>query len=585
VRAVGTITYVASGEAAGFRPMWSLTASADVMIRLKRIFPRAEAHRTEEITLVHTEEVARDLEWALVRWPFEISATDRERLSAAAAGHRKRERVVEQILTGDRPHLELTEPARPAREYQLVAADLALTNHSLLLVDALGLGKSMSGLLVLRDPERLPALVVCPTHLPRQWQDELAKTLPWLRAHIIRTGQPYDPRQAPRDEGLRPRRPDLNYHKLSGWVDHLAGQVRTVIFDEAQELRRSESRSTRRPRGSPTAPTCGRADRDAGLQLRRRDPQPDVRAGAGRARLARGVRPRVGPAATGTTRSRSATPSRSAPTCATQGLMLRRTRKDVGRELPEVVRVPHSVDADEKVHEKLMEGAVDLAHEVLGSDRKQAFVASGELDWQARQATGVAKAPYVAEFVRMILEAERKVVLFGWHRDVYEIWLERLAEFNPVLYTGSESAAQKEAAKERFLSTTDEFGYEWGDEPHPDESRVLIMSLRSGAGLDGLQEATNVAVFGELDWSPGMHEQCIGRLHRDGQDDAVVAYFLVSDVGSDPVIADVLNVKRSQSEPLRDPDAELFEVAEDSGDRVRRLAETVLEKRAERRAA
>lgn len=53
-----------------------------------------------------------------------------------------------------------------------------------------------------------------------------------------------------------------------------------------------------------------------------------------------------------------------------------------------------------------------------------------------RQATGIAKAPYVLEFVRMLVESGESVMLYGWHRDVYNIWLERLAEFNPVMYTG-----------------------------------------------------------------------------------------------------------------------------------------------------
>ena len=39
------------------------------------------------------------------------------------------------------------------------------------------------------------------------------------------------------------------------------------------------------------------------------------------------------------------------------------------------------------------------------------------------------------------------------------------------------------------------------------DARVLMMSLRSGAGLDGLQEVSHTAVFGELDWSPGVHRQ------------------------------------------------------------------------------
>jgi hypothetical protein len=44
----------------------------------------------------------------------------------------------------------------------------------------------------------------------------------------------------------------------------------------------------------------------------------------------------------------------------------------------------------------------------------------GDFDWKMRQATGIAKAPYVAEFVKLLLESEQKVVLFGWHRDVYD---------------------------------------------------------------------------------------------------------------------------------------------------------------------
>jgi hypothetical protein len=129
------------------------------------------------------------------------------------------------------------------------------------------------------------------------------------------------------------------------------------------------------------------------------------------------------------------------------------------------------------------------------SDRRERFVASGDLDWRLRQATGIAKAPYVAEFVRLLLESTDKLVLWGWHRTVYDIWMERLAEFRPALYTGSESPRQKNDAEDAFKQ---------GD------SRVLVMSLRSGAGLDGLQEVCNVGVFGELDWSPEQHRQCIG---------------------------------------------------------------------------
>ncbi len=224
------------------RGVWRITGTPDVMMRLKRLFPRANKNRGGWIALQHTLEVARDLEWVLHRWPMTISDVDRERLEAGAAAYVERQDLVESLLTGDRPHLPgVLTPSREPREYQLVAADLTLATGRLLLADELGLGKTMSGILTLRDPDLLPALVVCPTHLPHHWMRELAKTLPSLRAHIIKTGRPYDPAQRREMKGHDPDVLIINYHKLRGWVDHLAGRVKTVIFDEAQELRRAES--------------------------------------------------------------------------------------------------------------------------------------------------------------------------------------------------------------------------------------------------------------------------------------------------------------------------------------------------------
>ena len=49
------------------------------------------------------------------------------------------------------------------------------------------------------------------------------------------------------------------------------------------------------------------------------------------------------------------------------------------------------------------------------------------------------------------------------------------------------------------------------------KTKVFVMSLRTGAGLDGLQEKCSTIVHEELDWSPGVHEQCRGRYFRDGR--------------------------------------------------------------------
>src|SRR3990167_2191849 len=53
--------------------------------------------------------------------------------------------------------------------------------------------------------------------------------------------------------------------------------------------------------------------------------------------------------------------------------------------------------------------------------------------------------------------------------------------------------------------------------------------------------------------SPAVHQQVIGRLYRDGQTEPVFAYFLVAEHGSDPVVSDVLGLKREQHIGVLDP--------------------------------
>jgi CO dehydrogenase/acetyl-CoA synthase gamma subunit (corrinoid Fe-S protein) len=126
-------------------------------------------------------------------------------------------------------------------------------------------------------------------------------------------------------------------------------------------------------------------------------------------------------------------------------------------------------------------------------------MASRDLDMLVRKATGVSKARGVAAYVKILLENNIPVILAGWHRDVYDIWLNELAEYKPVMYTGTESPAEKEKSKMAFVNG---------------ETNLFIISLRSGIGLDGLQQRCSTVVIGELDHSPKVHDQLIGRADR-----------------------------------------------------------------------
>lgn len=544
---------------------WIIDCEPHVMIRLKRLFGKVAKSSKGSVVLTDTPEAGRELSWFIKRYPMVVE--DPAALASREAQHIALDAVIHKILAGGYVPRAF-ELALPPREYQKIGADLALRTGRLLLADDVGLGKTATAICALSDPAARPALVVTLTHLPRQWQAELRKFLPGARAEIARRSTPEPFKHEP-DVII------MNYHKLAGWAADLAGKVKTVIFDEAQELRHA---GTNRYEAAKTVAS--------GARLRLGLTATPIYNYAGEMFSLLDI---LAPGALGTWGEFSRewcnsdfvdpkkAPVKDPKALGTylrdQGLMLRRTRKDVGRELPPLTVVPHTIEADLNEIDRVAGGAMELARIILaqgGRARGEQLRASEELSWRLRQATGIAKAVFVAEFVRMLVESGEQVVLYGWHHEVYRIWEERLADLHPAPYTGEQSIPQKEKAKADFVSG---------------RSKVLMMSLRAGAGLDGLQGVARTVVFGELDWSPGVHEQAIGRVYRDGQPDPVVAYYMIADSGSDPVVADVLGLKKAQSDAVRDPAAALIEKSQGDPDRVKRLAEAFLRQRGERPGA
>ncbi|SDH53486.1 DEAD/DEAH box helicase [Microbacterium sp. 77mftsu3.1] len=550
---------------------WYITAEPAVVMRFKRTFCRVQQNRDGTLWLRHTIEVARDLDWFTERFPLEMDEKTRTRLTGGADAHRDQEQTVADILARKTPApLTLAqEPAVPARDYQLTAVELLRARGALLLTDSVGLGKTYTGLLATAPEDARPALVVPPTHLPKRWMDEWAKSFPHLNVVV---GEKTTPPDTIVDGDL----PDVlivPYSRLAGWADALAGRVKTVIFDEVQELRNG----TNTRKGQAAAMVAEKATYVMGMSATPIQNYGDE---------IHSICDIVAPGELGTRsefirewctaghRVLVRDPAVLGSYLRENGLLLGRTRKDVGRELPTAIKVPHIVESDPAALAAVQEDVAELARLILSdsASRQDRFQAAGEIDWKLRQSTGIAKAPYVAAFVRMLLETETKVLLFGWHRDVYEIWMDLLSEYNPVMYSGSETPAQKAAAEERFASDP--------------TCRIMVMSLRSGAGVDGLQNHARVVVFGELDWSPKVHDQGIGRLERDGMDenDPVLAYFLHTVDGSDPAVLERLDLKMQQSDPIVNPDAALTAPTAPDPDRARSLARAFLDAAAARAA-
>ena len=212
--------------------------------------------------------------------------------------------------------------------------------------------------------------------------------------------------------------------------------------------------------------------------------------------------------------------------------MLRRVKQDVLSELPPKRRLVQELDWNDRVYARLMEPVLPQLlrwKQGEGLTASQRAILEDSISQQARRATGVAKAPYVCQFVRALLENGEKVLLFAHHHDVMDIYKQELKTFRPGFITGRETPAQKAQAVDRFMQG---------------QTNLCCISLRAASGLN-LQRATCV-VFGELDWSPAVHSQAEDRAHRMGQADSLLCYYLVSPQGSDADMQEALGLKVSQ---------------------------------------
>lgn len=546
MRTYGKLRYSEVGKAWGIAE-----CEPHVAMAFKRLFPRVPEAATVFV-LSDTDEVRADLEWFMIRYPLEHSEHARIAEGARRIRHRLEER--DRILVPDWKPGEVPgfKPGYQPYVYQAQAARIAVTNEGLLVGDDVGLGKTITAFAALTMGAPLPAAIVVQPHLATQWARQLEK-FTTLSVHVVNGRKPY---QLPPAEVYI-----FRYSNIIGWVDFLAkGFCRSVIFDEIQELRHGTTTS----KGLACSHAANAAQFRLGLTA-----TPIYNYGSEMHAVMEFVRPHLLGSAYEFTREWCGSgkvvknPDGLGSYLRDTGYFLRRDENDatVDASMPPPNILDWEVDFDQSAADD--EAAITrmLAQTVLRGDFAEAGRAARELDIKMRQITGLAKARSVAAYVKLLLRDHERVLLAGWHREVYAIWREALAAFNPVLYTGTETTVGKDRSVAAFTGGS---------------SRVMFISLRSGIGLDGLQHNCNQVAFGELDWSPQVHHQIIGRVRRPGQQDQVDAHYLHTNGGSDPVLMEMLGVKADQSRGINAPgQQQAAKFSDDS--RIKRLAQYVLE--------
>ncbi len=546
---------------------WVVICEADVMHRLKRVFERIPKSAMGAAPLADSPFNAKELRWFLMGYPMAMSAEDRAYLERRAEEEVVRQRSLSKVLRGEYTPTKFQVALKPW-DFQYLPVELCFAGGGVLCADEVGLGKTLEGTLLISDPRARPALVVCPTHLVAHWQAKLAEYLPGIRVHAVKTGKPYPLTRDGRGRELP--HPDVilcTFAKLAGWAELLATVVKSMVVDEVHNLCHEWSDSNQTQKVKKYA---------AAIHLRDRVPYrmglsgSPVKGYGGEIRTVMNVllqdplgtqeefgREHCG--GYGGEKARVKNPDALGALMVRKGLMTNRTREQVGRVLPplKVFVQPIEVDLDplRRVKIETLEFAKTLLRR--GGDSEDKRNAAKEISWKLRHATGLAKAPHVAEFVK-ILAGRAPVLLFGWHRDFWRVMAKDLRDFSPVFYTGEETPQQKAKAVEAFLSG---------------KATVFCMSLRAGEGVDGLQKVCSTVVVGELDWSwTQMMKQNVGRLLREGQTQPVFVHVPLADAGSDPTMADALGVKREQFQGLIRPGEEHVDPAQMDPDHAKNLA-------------
>ena len=505
---------------------WTIKGEPCVTEMASRLFPGSERRRGEA-RFTANRRIIGDVNWLMMRYPLEIAPRDRELWKNALA--QAREHVLLRMNAEKLPRRS-TPPEGTfegeLREFQKEGLSFLLANPRTLLADEMGLGKTVQALACLAAAKEFPALIVVPPHLLRNWQTEITRFLRLdgkpARVCVLTGLKPYQPPEA--DVYI------IHYLLLRGWKQALPQMgFKAVVFDEIQELRHGGTEKY--SAASLLAEECERVIGLSGTPIYNKgseiwnvvnildyhclgDWESFTRAwcdGYGN-HLVRN------PALLGEHLRR-------------EGLILRRTKEEVLAELPPKRRLVQEIDSDDKVYRELMRPVMDQLGSLLAlhPDARERALLEEQVGRGERQATGVAKAPFVAAFVRALEDSGEKVLLFAHHHAVMDIYRKELAAYRPVFITGRESTTQKEEAVARFMEG---------------KTNLCVISLRAASGLN-LQRASCV-VFGELDWSPAVHSQAEDRAHRMGQKDSILCYYLVAPQGSDRDMQDALGLKVSQ---------------------------------------
>ncbi|MCD4652766.1 DEAD/DEAH box helicase [bacterium] len=408
--------------------------------------------------------------------------------------------------------------------FQLHGIAALITNDCLLLADDMGLGKTVQMIAALRimmaNQTIEKALIIVPASLVRQWQIALREWAPEMRLSTV-----YG-RASDRSWQWRvPARFFLTSYEtfrqdFSGRPKSVLSSIEwdAVILDEAQKIKNSDTvisiktKQIRRKRayaltGTPLENNI--EDLYSILQFL--------------------VPWRVKPKSSETdgdcaNKLRSPSPYRLRITPDYEQIQLRRKKMEVLPQLPPKIIHDICLDMPEQQRRAYLraekEGLMKLRNKrVIKISHILALILRLKQICNACPETGQsAKFTDLESRIEQLIATGHRAIIFSQFTDNYfgcKAIAGFLQRFNPLVFTGAQSASQKAETIEEFKRNSDH--------------GVLILSLRSGGLGLNLQDASYVFHIDRW-WNPAVETQAEDRSHRLGQTVPVHVYrYLIAD--------------------------------------------------------
>lgn len=213
--------------------------------------------------------------------------------------------------------------------------------------------------------------------------------------------------------------------------------------------------------------------------------------------------------------------------------VIRREVKDVMKDLPEFRRTFETIYIEDTMMKEVYNKELQKLREKQEMKENLTWMDVSDSLMTLRRICGMAKVDFAVNYIDVFLDStpDEKIAIGIHHKAVADTLYGKLTErgFKVLKLTGEDSSDQKEKIKQEFRK---------------DENRILIIStLAGGVGMDGLQVCNNILVL-ERQWNSVDEEQFEARFHRNGQLRPVIAEYMIAKNTIDGFFSEMVEQKR-----------------------------------------